>query len=113
MRLWIDSFKAPTEYGRFWHNIKGYTWIRSVNDAKRVIYKNETLRVPEPIHVIDLSCDAGVYRYDGGDYIELLKWLESRGCNYPIFIHERWHPDVEKMKEIAHRNNWKCWYDWP
>lgn len=50
--------------------------------------------------------DAGDYVNDGGDYINLLNWLEQTGRNYPIKIHSMNPVGVENMRRIIKRNGW-------
>ena len=94
MKIWIDDVRPTPD---------GYMWIKSVNDAKKVItyYKNLL-----NIDVIDIDHDAGQYSEDGGDYIFLLDWLEETGQNYPIHIHSMNPVGVENMKRIIQRNGW-------
>lgn len=74
--LWVDDIRpAPA----------GYYWAKSVHEAK--IYCCQHL-APGHILKIDefsLDHDAGDYAYMGGDYIELLKWLEEKQH------YENWH----------------------
>ena len=58
------------------------------------------------IRVIDLDHDAEDYAADGGDYIEILNWLEETGRNYPIRIHSQNPAGVENMRRIIERNGW-------
>lgn len=58
------------------------------------------------IEVIDIDHDAGDYAKDGGDYINLLNWLEETGRNYPIRIHTMNPVGREHMKSIIERNGW-------
>lgn len=94
MKIWIDDIRPAPD---------GYIWIKSVNDAKRVITYYENLI---NIDVIDIDHDAGQYSEDGGDYICLLDWLEETGRNYPIHIHSMNPVGVENMKRIIQRNGW-------
>lgn len=123
LRLWIDDLRpAP----------RGYTWVKSVNEAKRVIEEQEALvqvrldsirdmespmrraladhldteMVNMYINLIDIDHDAGDYAYDGGDYIKLLDWLEATGRNYPIHIHSQNVVGVQNMRAIIQHNNW-------
>ncbi len=106
MKLWVDDVRpAPN----------GYYWCRSVNEAKRVIIKEEH-SVCDPlnnyhpwniIELIDIDHDAGDYANDGGNYIELLNWLEKTNRNYPLRVHTRNHMEAEEMRKIIKHNNWK------
>ena len=112
MKLWIDDMRpAPNDY----------VWCNSVNDAINIIkmrearIKNilqrytpsETRMKDLSIEVIDIDHDAGDYANDGGDYIELLKWLEETGRNYPIHIHSMNIVGVQNMRAIIQHNGWK------
>ena len=126
MKLWIDDVRPAPE---------GYTWDRSVNEAKwRISYSeamywalcmDEKYKSDEQlelggetrelikekkklyqIEVIDIDHDAGEYATDGGDYIKLLDWLEETGRNYPIRIHSMNPVGVENMRRIIQRNGW-------
>jgi hypothetical protein len=124
MTLWIDDVRPAPE---------GYTWCKSVNEAKEKIIKNEN-RIKEMgaecrrldsignyydadclhmvaantmLHLIDIDHDAGDYASDGGDYIKLLDWLEETGRNYPIHIHSMNTVGVANMRAIIERNGWK------
>lgn len=96
MKLWIDDVRpAP----------KGYFWVKSVNEAKRVIYDPVVCK-DYPITLIDIDHDAGDYAMYGGDYIKLLDWLEETGRNYPIRIHSMNPVGVANMRAIIERNGW-------
>lgn len=103
MKLWVDDVRpAPV----------GYRWIRSVNEAIETIQNNEIMSKASggkrfySIELIDLDHDAGEYASDGGDYINLLNWLEKTGRNYPIKIHSMNPVGVENMRRIIKRNGW-------
>ena len=102
MKLWIDDMRpAPI----------GYRRIRTVNEAKRCICNLEIMyRVSRKevykIELIDMDHDAGDYAHLGGDYIELLKWVEETGRNYPIRIHSMNPVGVANMRRIIERNGW-------
>ena len=106
MKLWIDDLREPP---------KGYMWVKSVNQAIDLIERTEAYNrnifqpyyVYDPITVIDIDHDAGNYFSDGGDYINVLDWLEETNRNYPIHIHSQNPVGVEKMRRIIKRNNWK------
>lgn len=109
MKIWIDDIRpAP----------KGYVWVKTVNKAKSIIAKmeNENRQIKEEswgckfplteLEVIDIDHDAGEYVSQGGDYIELLKWLEGTKRNYPIRIHSMNPVGVQNMRAIIQRNGW-------
>ena len=81
--------------------LEGYSYAKSVDSAKFII---ETLG--NEIELIDLDHDAGDYAQYGGDYINLLNWLEETGRNYPIRIHSMNPVGVENMRRIIQRNGW-------
>ncbi len=108
MKLWIDDLRpAPA----------GYTWVKTVNDAKWYIESAEEIEELFPtgtpvIKLIDLDHDAGDYRPVGGDYINILNWLEYRQHNqngkvYPIRIHSFNPVGCVNMRAIIERNGWK------
>lgn len=102
MKLWVDDIvKAP----------EGWAWCRSVGGAKTFIEtyeKKDDGR--DPLTIINVDTDAGCWKSEGGDYIELLKWLEATGRNYRVKIHMKDYPDsygmFEEMQEIIRRNRW-------
>ena len=99
IKLWIDDKQQPPA---------GYdVWLRSVEEAKLCIGVSEDIKKLNKIELIDIDADAGEYTTDGGNYIELLKWLESRHRNYTIKIHSNDNDVVDSMREIIKRNGWK------
>lgn len=102
MKFWIDDVRpAP----------KGYRWFKTVNAVKRAIRRiefvyqhtnNELYR----IELIDIDHDAGDFARYGGDYIELLNWLEETGRSYSIRIHSMNPVGVANMRRIIERNGW-------
>ena len=102
MKIWIDDIRPAPE---------GYRWHKSVDAAKRSIRNLEycywnTRDDLYRIELIDMDHDAGDYAHLGGDYIELLNWLEETGRNYPIRIHSMNPVGVQNMKAIIQRNGW-------
>lgn len=102
MQLWIDALRPAPE---------GYVWCHSVWRAiKEITIREHEIKEfgdIEPITLIDIDHDAGDYFQYGGDYIELLNWLEETGRNYPIRIHSMNPTERINMESIIHRNNWK------
>ena len=118
MKLWIDDIRPAPE---------GYFWVKSVNEAKdeilRIPHIEEMLRIfratsKEDRYLIDLDHDAGEYAEDGGDYINLLNWLEATyvpilqdsyqlGTLFVYHIHSMNPVGVENMRRIIRRNGWK------
>ena len=105
MKLWIDDVRpAP----------KGYSWAKSVHDAIYTIalveqrQKNHYLGMDcWEVELIDIDHDAGEYAQYGGDYIELLDWLEVTGRNYPIHIHSMNPVGAANMRAIIQKNGWR------
>ena len=94
-----------------------YIWIKSVDEAKECIefLEGQLAKVRSDlrpyscnnIEIIDIDHDAGDYSRFGGDYIELLDWLEETGRNYPIRIHSMNAYGAQRMREICEKNGWK------
>lgn len=105
IKLWIDDSRpAP----------KGYIWLQTVNQTKRFIEgciwdecANGPIDFQNQIELISLDHDAGRYAACGGDYVEILNWLEETGRSYPIHIHSMNVVGVENMRRIIQKNNWK------
>lgn len=104
MKLWVDDLRpAPP----------GYRWARSVDEARDIItdfekYKSMNRLAPDAeIELIDLDHDAGDYADLGGNYIELLKWLEKNGAVYDIRLHTMNIVGRENMRAIIRANGWK------
>lgn len=95
MKIWIDDIR-PAPYG--------YYWIQTVDAAIATIqeYFNE-------IEIIDLDHDAGDYAHCGGDYIQILNWLEKIHFTRPIKIHiHSMNPvGIQNMRAIIQRNDWE------
>lgn len=62
---------------------------------------------------MSLDHDSGDFNYQGGDYIELLKWLEEKQHieNWKIptkfHLHTANPVGVENMRRIIQKNGWK------
>ena len=97
MKIWIDDIRpAPKSY---------VAWCTSVDAAKLYIQACENNSIK--IELIDLDHDAGEYATYGGDYINLLNWLEETGRQYPIKIHSMNPVGIENMRRIIKRNKWE------
>lgn len=127
MKIWVDPIKeAP----------KGYEWCKSVNETVELIAKtslayNQELLTALPIiamddyerskikdlvlnhciEIIDMSHDAADMKSDGGNYINILYWLEEVGPKFPVKI--RIHSDhpmnpigVQMIRSVINRNGW-------
>lgn len=100
--LWIDDLRqAPFRPG------ERYFIAHSVNEAKAIIEMTESPEWADPIDYIDIDHDAGVYAPQGGDYINVLNYLEATGRNYPIRIHSMNAVGCANMRAIIKHNGWK------
>lgn len=103
MKIQVDDIRPAPD---------GYVWCKSVNETIKFILIGEkgidtTLFHPwNIIPIIDLDHDAGDYVSEGGDYINILNWLEKTRRNYPIRIHSMNPVGVENMRRIIERNGW-------
>lgn len=100
MKLWVDDIRPAPE---------GWCQAHSVNAAKEMILAN----YPD-IDGISLDHDSSIYNQFGGDYINILKWLEEEEhkknkkiVTFPIHIHSMNSVGVENMRNIIQHNNWK------
>lgn len=103
MKIWIDDIRPAPE---------GYKWCKSVFEATAAIrgygnYLDSDNCEVDLIELIDIDHDAGDYACYGGDYINVLNWLEETGRNYPIHIHSMNSVGVQNMRAIIQRNGWK------
>ena len=96
MKLWIDDVRPAPE---------GYVWCKSVYRVMKEITIAEMSK--EAIEILDIDHDSGDYYQYGGDYIEILNWLEETGRNYPIRIHSMNPVGIANMRRIIERNGWK------
>ena len=102
-RIWVDDVrKAPD----------GYIWCKTVNEAKLIITNVVRMHDIEChdnlpiIGLIDLDHDAGDFVKFGGDYIEILNWLEKQGWSFPIRLHTMNPVGKENMQRIIRKNVW-------
>ena len=95
MKLWVDDVRPAPE---------GYSRAYSTREAISLIWCHEDCGTP--YELIDIDHDAGDCAKYGGDYINILNWLEETGRNYPIRIHSMNPVGVENMRRIIQRNRW-------
>ena len=105
--LWIDDLRDPPD-----REDEQYMIARSVNQAKALLELAEKDAWEDKIDYISIDHDAGVYEPQGGDYINLLNWLEYRqhtsdGKVYPIEIHSMNAVGCVNMRAIIERNGWE------
>lgn len=89
--IWLDDVRpAPS----------GFYGVRSVNEAKIAILRAEA----ESMTIyLDLDHDLGDYAKDGGDGIELVKWLAETERHYPIDLHTMNPVGRQNMMAIIER----------
>lgn len=92
MKIWVDDIRPAPD---------GYIWCKSVYAAINLIDVCD-----EYIEIIDLDHDAGDFYPFGGDYINILNWLEEIGRNYPVRIHSQNVVGRMNMEAICRKNNW-------
>ena len=100
-KVWVDDLRIPPSDAN--------VWVRSVDDAKVVIYMYEKQYDYDTI-LLDMDHDAGDYAKDGGDYINILNWLEEFGfvdTGYSFRLHSMNPVGVQNMRAIIQKNNWK------
>ena len=100
MKIWVDDIRPAPE---------GWYQARSVNVAKEMIIANW-----ENIEMLSIDYDSGDYNKFGGDYINILKWLEEEEhktnkkiVTFPIRIHSMNPVGAQNMRNIIQYNNWK------
>lgn len=102
MYLWVDDLRKPPKTGTKW------VWARSVREAETAIMFYESQRSQHFIY-IDLDHDAGDYAWDGGDYIEVLRWLEREqlpDMSYTFHLHTMNPVGRDNMRTIINYNGW-------
>jgi hypothetical protein len=101
MKLWIDDVRQPPS--------NDWIWVQSVAQAIPSIYMYERNMQDDTI-IIDLDHDAGDFVRYGGDYIEILNWLEREGIvdtGYFFHIHSMNPVGVQNMRAIIEHNGWR------
>ena len=98
IKLFVDDYRDP-------HSAE-YFVCTSTNDtiATIEILMNRGIE----IEVLDLDYDAGCYKQDGGDYINILHWMAENDINnIPIHLHSSDKMCVELMRKVIKENGWK------
>ena len=101
MKLWVDDMRKPPS--------NDWIWVQSVVQAIPTICMYERNMHDDTI-TIDLDHDAGAFVKYGGDYIEILNWLEREGIvdtGYFFHIHSMNPVGVQNMKAIIDHNGWR------
>lgn len=91
VKIWLDDVRKSPD---------NYMWVKSVNEAKRCILKYE--QTDSDIQ-LDLDHDLGDYAFDGGDGIELVKWLVQTERFYPITFHTMNPVGRQNMQALVDR----------
>ena len=110
-KLWIDDMRKPPEEDTKYsfEPSKEWLWCRSTNEAITAIRMYDRSFNAETI-LIDLDHDSGTYQNEGGDYINILNWLESSGMvdtGYFFHIHSMNPAGVQNMRAIIEHNGWR------
>lgn len=101
--IWVDDLrKIPSDYD-FWYK-SVWEFIREFYTPYR-LYRNYNC-------VIDLDHDAGDYERYGGDYCNILKWLEYFDAEFvrehcTFKFHTANPVGKDNMINICDRNGWK------
>ena len=102
MRIWADDARPAPE---------GYKWCKTVWETISTL--KSCIWGFIPIEVLDLDHDAGDYHDQGGDYINVLNWLESEEIEFghdfkfPIHFHSMNPVGVQNMRAIVQKHGWK------
>lgn len=101
MKLWIDDVRRPPS--------NDWLWTMRVDQAITAIKMYER-NMHDDIIIIDLDHDAGDFVKYGGDYIEILNWLEREGIvdtGYFFHLHTMNPVGYQNMKTIIDHNGWR------
>lgn len=103
MKIWVDDVRPMPE---------GYTHHAYSVDAA-IMMLESAKELGEKVDLIDLDHDASDYAKDGGDYINLLDyiehfqkdWIDKMGTKFRI--HSMNVVGRQNMQRIIEKNNWK------
>ena len=101
MKLWVDDVRKPPS--------NEWIWVQSVAQAIPTICMYERNMHDDTI-IIDLDHDAGDFVKYGGDYIEILNWLECEDIvdtGYFFRLHTMNPVGYQNMKVIIDHNGWR------
>ena len=101
MKLWIDDMRQPPS--------DDWTWVKTTNQAIAAIRQYERNMNDDTI-MINLDHDAGDFVNDGGDYIQILNWLEKNkivDTGYFFHIHSMNPVGIQNMRAIIRYNRWR------
>ena len=98
MKIWVDDVRQEP---------RGYIRFCDVNSCIKFLNELRSNGCISIVEVLDLDHDAGDFAVSGGDYINILNWLEEVQVSVPIRIHSFNSVGVENMRRIIETNNWK------
>lgn len=101
--IWLDDLR-PIKLSEYWNGYKKCLHAHSVKQAKEFIISEEKDGAER--FFLDLDHDLGIYAKDGGDGIELIKWLIETGrnnSNYKVNIHSMNVVGKMNMKALINR----------
>ena len=97
IKLWIDDIRLPPHEGE-------WIWVRTVNSCKNLI---DSLTFNTEL-VLSIDHDSSVYHAEGGDYINILNYLEYlQWINVKVYIHSMNVVGCVNMRAIIERNGWE------
>lgn len=97
IKIFVDDYRAVPA---------GYFQCLSTNDAIATI--EILMNRGTEIEILDLDYDAGFYKQDGGNYINILYWIAKNGINnIPIHLHTSDPIYKERMRKVIKENGWK------
>ena len=102
MKLWVDDMRRPPS--------DDWIWVQCTQQAISTIFYMYERNMHDDTILIDLDHDAGEFVKYGGDYIEILNWLEREGIvdtGYFFHIHSMNPVGVQNMRAIIEHNRWR------
>lgn len=102
MKLWVDDVRPAPD--------SSYIWVKTVDCAINRILGFFYGFTTDSTILIDLDHDAGDYSSQGGDYIEILDWLEEAKIvnqSFVFHLHTMNPVGRENMERIIRKNGWR------